>query len=187
MMKNSVIYSRVLSVAAAIFSVIVIAHSAHAEDAADAHEVYEPMAVFAGLAGKTWRGEGTGPDGNPIVDIAKHEYILGGRAFQSTHRLESGVYGGKTIMFFDEGGEQYIFHYFTTAGFHTTGVIEPTENGFRAVEKVQNHEVFDEVRSELFVEEGRLRVVSSHVDKQGNATEGEELIYVEIDDPGELY
>lgn len=171
---------------AILFSIMPIAF-AHAELAKEENETYEPMAVFANLAGKTWRGEGTAPNGMAIVDIAKHDFIMDGRAFQSVHRLENADYGGKTVFFYDEGAEQYIFHYFTTAGFHTTGVIEPTELGFKAIEKVQNHDVYDEVRSEVFVEDGKMRVVSSHVDKEGNSNEGEEMIYVEIEDPGPLF
>ncbi|MEO1251602.1 MAG: hypothetical protein AAFW81_04560 [Pseudomonadota bacterium] len=148
---------------------------------------YEPMAVFAELAGRSWRGEGTGPDGAPIVDIAKYEMILGGRAFQATHRLESGVYGGRTIIFYDEAAEQHIFHYFTTAGFHTTGVIEPTEKGFSAVETVIGHSDYAEVHSDVVLEGDTLRVASRHVKKTGEMSEGEGMVYREIDDPGPLF
>lgn len=152
---------------------------------------YEPMAPFAALAGKAWRGEGVGPNGQPIVDIARYEMILGGKAFQSTHRLEDGSYGGRTIIFYDEGAEKHIFHYFTTAGFHTTGEITPTETGFVSVEKVQGHPEFVEVRAEAFFEEDLIgpviRIRSSHVKMDGETSEGEELIYREIDDPGPLY
>lgn len=148
---------------------------------------YVPMAPFEKLAGKAWRGVGTGPDGKPVTDIAVYEMILGGRALQTTHRLENGTYGGRTIFFYDEGAKKYVFHYFTTAGFHTIGEIAVTETGFTAVEAVQNHPHFVEVRSEVFIEPGKLRVVSSHVDKDGNDTQGEELVYEEIEMPGPLF
>lgn len=177
-----------LAICACFFAIA----SANAEEtAADAKQgentAYEPMAPFAALAGKAWRGQGVGPNGQPIVDIARYEMILGGRAFQSTHRLEDGSYGGRTVIFYDEGAKKHIFHYFTTAGFHTTGEIAPTDTGFVAVEKVEGHPEFVEVRSEAFFEDGVIRVVSSHVAKDGTASEGEELIYREIDDPGPLY
>lgn len=148
---------------------------------------YEPMAPFAALAGKAWRGEGTGPNGRPIVDIARYQMILGGRAFQSTHKLEGETYGGRTIIFYDEGAEKYIFHYFTTAGFHTAGEIVPTDAGFTAVEEVQGHSEIAEVRSEAFFGDGIIRMVSSHVTKDGAVSEGDELVYREIDDPGPLF
>lgn len=156
------------------------------ETACAVKTAYEPMEPFAKLAGRSWRGEGTGPNGQPVVDIAKYEMILGGRAFQSTHKLENADYGGRTIIFFDEGAKKYIFHYFTTAGFHTTGEIVPTATGFTAIEQVQNHPEFAEVRSEAFYGDKTIRVVSSHVTHDGDASTGEELVYKEIPSEGVL-
>ncbi len=177
----------ILAVFAAV-AVLTFVGAANAEKpaACAVKTAYEPMAPFAKLAGRAWRGEGTGPDGKPVVDIAKYEMILGGRAFQSTHKLENGTYGGRTIIFFDEGAKTYIFHYFTTAGFHTTGEIVPTETGFTAVEQVQNHPEFAEVRSEAFYGDKTIRVVSSHVTHDGEESEGEELVYKEIPSDGVL-
>lgn len=148
---------------------------------------YAPMAPFAKLAGKAWRGEGTGPDGKPIVDIAKYEMILGGRAFQSTHKLEGGTYGGRTIIFYDEGAKEYIFHYFTTAGFHTTGELTLTDTGFVSIEKVEGHAVYAEVRGEAVIGDKEMRVSSQHVTHDGVISEGDGLVYREIADPGPLF
>ena len=148
---------------------------------------YEPMAVFAALHGKTFRGEGAGPDGAPIVDVAKWQTILGGRAFQSTHRLEDGSYGGRTIFFYDESAKEYIFHYFTTAGFHTTGTAMPTEKGFFVVEEVRGHPKFIEVRSDIAITDSSMTIESRHKDKDGNVSDGEVLTYHEIEDPGPLF
>lgn len=149
---------------------------------AQAAAPYEPMEIFAPLNGKTLRGEGTAPDGSPIVDIAKWKTILGGRAFQSTHRLEGGAYGGRTIFFYDEAAEEYIFHYFTTAGFHTTGIATPTASGFTVVEKVIGHPKYVEVISEFIIGGDDIRIASRHKDKDGVSTDGETMIYQEIDD-----
>jgi hypothetical protein len=148
---------------------------------------YEPMKPFAKLAGRAWRGEGTGPDGQPIVDIARYQMILGGRAFQSTHKLEGGTYGGRTIIFFDEGAKNYIFHYFTTAGFHTTGDLTLTDTGFVSVETVEGHDVYAEVRAEAFIGDKEMRVASQYVAHDGVVTEGDGRLYREIDDPGPLF
>ena len=113
--------------------------------------------------------------------------ILGGRAFQSTHRLESGTYGGRTIIFYDEGAKKYVFHYFTTAGFHTLGDITLTDKGFAAVEAVQNHPVFAEVRSEAIIGDDVIEVRSQHVTHDGEVSDGDGLVYREIDDPGPLF
>ncbi len=174
---------KIFALVAFLFSMLA-SNFAAAEDAPAA---YEPMAPFAKLAGKAWRGEGKGPDGKPVVDIARYEMILGGRAFQSTHKLENNSYGGRTIIFYDEGEEKYIFHYFTTAGFHTTGEIVPTETGFTAVEKVEGHPEFAEVRSKAFYGDGTIRIESSHVTHDGEASTGETLTYTQIEDPGDLF
>lgn len=138
---------------------------------------YEPMKIFEGMAGRVWRGEGTAPDGQPIVDIAIHEFILGGRAFQSTHKLEGGTYGGRTIFFYDEGAKDYIFHYFTTAGFHTTGTMDPVEGGFSVTETVKGHSKYAEVRSTMIVDGDDLRVLSQHVTHAGEVSDRDERVY----------
>ena len=144
---------------------------------------YEPMTVFAELAGKVWRGEGKGPNSKPIIDIAVYEMILGGRAFQSTHKLEGGTYGGRTIFFYDEGNKEYIFHYFTTAGFHTTGTMAPIEDGFTVIEKVNGHDEIAQVQSDMMVVDGVLQVLTSHVTHDGNSSAGDTLAYREVKDP----
>jgi hypothetical protein len=169
------------ALAAAIVAATTMFASALAGEKETHGTAYEPMAPFEKLAGRVWKGEGTGPNGEAIVDIAVHELILGGRAFQSTHKLEGASYGGRTIFFYDEGAKEYVFHYFTTAGFHTTGTIEPTETGFIAVEAVKGHDKYAEVRSEMIVESAVLRVVSSHVDHDGKESSGDALIYAEMD------
>ncbi len=183
----------VLGVAAAAFCIsggaatLASAKPRVAEQLAAPAPAYAPMAPFAPVAGKSWRGVGKGPDGKPIVDIARYEMILGGRALQTTHRLEGGDYGGRTIIFFDEGAKKYVFHYFTTAGFHTIGEIIPTKTGFTSVEAVQNHHEIAEVRAEAVFGDGTIRVISSHVTHDGAVSDGDELFYREIKDPGVLF
>ncbi|MEL6369785.1 MAG: hypothetical protein AAFR03_03600 [Pseudomonadota bacterium] len=146
---------------------------------------YEPMKPFEPFAGKTFRGEGKGPDGRAIVDLSRWQFILGGRALETEHRLENGSYGGKTIFFYDENGKEYVFHYFTTAGFHTTGTMTLTDTGFMSVEKVIGHDVFDEVRADITIDGDTLIVRSSHVTKDGEVSEGEAMVYkphdIEVD------
>lgn len=155
--------------------------AAFAADEKASANLYEPMKVFEPLDGRVLRGEGTGPNGQPIVDIAMWEMILGGRAIQSTHRLECGDYGGRTIFFYDEGAKKYVFHYFTTTGFHTIGEIEPTETGFVAIEKVEGHPEIVEVRSEMVFDDNIVRVVSTHMDKEGHVSDGDGLVYRNAD------
>jgi len=163
--------------------------SGEAKTAASASTVgtYAPMAVFAPFAGKTFRGEWTDDDGKHLVDIAKWELILNGRALQSTHRLEGMDYGGRTIFFYDEGAKKYVYHYFTTAGFHTTGTADFVDGGLVADEKVEGHETIGSVRSIVAFNEDALEVDVVYVGKDGSETPGGHRIYQEIADPGRLF
>ncbi|MEM9168116.1 MAG: hypothetical protein AAGC56_00545 [Pseudomonadota bacterium] len=174
-------------VRAALFAV---AAAAGLFDAAPARAepAYAPMAPFAAMVGKTYRGEGTGPDGAPLVDIAKWEFILGGRAVQTTHRLEGGDYGGRTIMFFDEAAKTYVFHYFTTAGFHTIGEFDVTEDGFVGSEAVEGHPTYVSVYSKTTLDgDGTLRITSEYVDRKGERTPATSLTYRPIAPVGPLF
>ncbi|MEZ5894865.1 MAG: hypothetical protein R3C40_06675 [Parvularculaceae bacterium] len=150
-------------------------------------EPYAPMAPFAPFAGKTMRGEWTDDTGKQIVDIAKWEMILNGRALQSTHRLEGGDYGGRTIFFFDEGAKTYVYHYFTTAGFHTTGAAEFVDGALVAEEQVEGHESIASVRSRASFIGDELRTDVVYVGKDGGETPGGVRVYKVIDDPGPLF
>jgi hypothetical protein len=148
---------------------------------------YEPMAVFAPFVGKTFRGEWTDPDGAKFVDIAKYEMILNGRALQSTHRLEGKDYGGRTIFFYDEGAKNYVFHYFTTAGFHTTGVSEFIDGGLVTEEKVEGHDTIGSVRSKAAFKPDEILVDVVYVGKDGSESPGGSRTYKPIADPGRLF
>lgn len=148
---------------------------------------YEPMAPFAPFSGKTFRGEWTTDDGEQLVDIAKWELILNGRALQSTHRLQGKDYGGRTIFFYDEGAKNYVFHYFTTAGFHTTGVSEFVDGGLVTEEKVEGATDVAYVRAKAIFGEDAMEIDVVYVGKDGSETPGGHRIYKEIADPGRLF
>lgn len=154
---------------------------------ADIAAAYAPMAVFAPFSGKTFRGEWTGDDGAHYVDIAKWELILNGRALQSTHRLQGKDYGGRTIFFYDEGAKNYVFHYFTTAGFHTTGVSEFIDGGLVTEEKVEGASNVASVRSKATFSEDAIEIDVVYVGKDGSETPGGHRVYKEIADPGRLF
>lgn len=156
-------------------------------EAASLAAPYEPMAMFAPFSGKTFRGEWTDENGEPLVDIAKWELILNGRALQSTHRLEGKDYGGRTIFFYDEGAKNYVFHYFTTAGFHTTGISQFVDGGLVTDEKVEGHDTVGSVRSKVTFGADAIEVDVVYVGKDGSETPGGHRIYREIADPGRLF
>lgn len=148
---------------------------------------YEPMAPFAPFSGKTFRGEWTDENGETFVDISKWELILNGRALQSTHRLEGKDYGGRTIFFYDEGSKTYVFHYFTTAGFHTTGASQFIDGGLVTEERVEGAIDVAAVRSKVTFGEGALEIDVIYVGKDGSEKPGGHRIYKEIADPGRLF
>ncbi len=156
-------------------------------DAASTVEPYAPMAAFAPFSGKTFRGEWTDENGERLVDFAKWELILNGRALQSTHRLEGKDYGGRTIFFYDEGAKNYVFHYFTTAGFHTTGTSDFVDDGLVTEEKVEGHDSIGSVRSKVTFGADAIEIDVVYVGKDGSETPGGHRVYTEIADPGRLF
>lgn len=166
-----------------------VAPSVEAQTIADASTAapYEPMAMFAPFSGKTFRGEWTDDNGATLVDTAKYELILNGRALQSTHRLQGKDYGGRTIFFYDEGAKKYVFHYFTTAGFHTTGTSDFVDGGLVTVENVEGHDTVGSVRSKVIFGADAIQIDVVYVGKDGSQTPGGHRVYREIADPGRLF
>jgi len=76
------------------------------------------------LLDKTWRGvfKSSKPE-KPVVDVMRAERALNGRAVRALHSINDGSYGGETIYRWDEVKKTVTFHYFTTAGFMTTGTL----------------------------------------------------------------
>ncbi len=76
------------------------------------------------LLDKTWKGEfeNSKPE-KPIVDVARWERALNGKAVRVLHSVNDGVYGGETIFIWDEKKKVVTYHYFTTAGFMTVGSL----------------------------------------------------------------
>lgn len=179
----------------ALLSLLVTACSAPAAEETAAEAIpspvaagpaYEPMQAFAPFAGKTLRGEWSDANGT-YVDIAKYQIILNGRALQSTHRLEGGDYGGRTIFFFDEGAKKYVYHYFTTAGFHSHGSADFTGGALVTEEKVEGHETIGSVKSRSEFGDGEIRISVVYVGKDGTETPGGERVYKPVADPGRLF
>lgn len=105
-------------------------------------------APFEHLVGRTWRGVGTGPEA--VEDIQRWDWAVGGHAVRVVHSVGGGAYAGETLIFRDRINGGYIFHYFTSGGFHTTGTMRPTGPGaFEAEETVHGLDRFPPLRSTL--------------------------------------
>lgn len=109
-----------LSVIALAAPSLAIAQQAPLPEAVSGRAAYAP---FEAMVGKTWRGQGIGP--NKAEDIQRWEWAVGGHAIRIVHSVNNGAYAGETLIFRDKDSGNYIFHYFTTGGFHTTGTIRP--------------------------------------------------------------
>jgi len=104
-----------------------------AQDLSTASAPAQAFAPFLPLIGKTWRGQNTTQEG--VEDVMRWDWAVGGHAIRISHAVNGGVYGGETLIFPDKDSGQLIFHYFTTGGFHTTGVIRPTGPGAMEIEE----------------------------------------------------
>lgn len=154
---------------------------------ASAAEPYAPMAPFAALDGKAYRAEWSDDGKKNTVDTAVYEIILDGRALQSTHRIEGSTYGGRTIFFWDETAKKYVYHYFTTGGFHTAGSADMADGVMTSVEAVNGHETIASVKSRASFRPDAIRVEVVYVGKDGKETPTPARVYKPVPDPGPLF
>jgi hypothetical protein len=77
--------------------------------------------------GKTWKSDPVTHAGKTTVDVSRWERALNGKAVRMLHSINDGEYGGETIATWDEKQKSIVYHYFTTAGFSTTGTMKMEE------------------------------------------------------------
>lgn len=120
----------------------------------------DPFEPLYRLIGRTWRGQAVGQEG--VEDVVRWEWAVGGHAVRAVHAVNGGVYGGETLIFPDRDSGELIFHYFTSGGFHTTGVIRPTGPGvFEIEETVHGVEGLERLRSTMtLTDDGTYRTRS---------------------------
>ena len=139
----------------------------------------DPLAMFDPLVGKTWKGEGAAGEVGGKTDIITWERIMGGKAVQSTHSINDGEYGGITVFFYDQSEKTVLFHYFTTADFHSTGTVKQVDNGdIVAVERIHGLDNLPEVRGRIVFIDGGWETRASYL-KDGEWVEGDGFRYVE--------
>jgi len=144
-----------------------------------AAEIDPRLAPLQPLVGKTWRGELSPPGAaKPVVDVHRFELALNGRAVRSVHSVNDGEYGGETLFVWDDEKKSIVYTYFTTAGFYTTGTMQPE------AEALQSHEIVRgttsgprEVKAtSRLLPDGRLHVTAAHL-KDGRWVDGHEAYY----------
>jgi hypothetical protein len=133
------------------------------------------------LLGKTWRGtfKNSTPE-KPLIDIANWERALNGKAVRILHSLNAGVYGGESIIFWNNEKQTLAYHYFTTGGFMTIGTITAEGGKFVTHEKVSgNAGGATEVRGiHELKKDGKLYVKTEYL-VNGEWKPGREAVYEE--------
>jgi hypothetical protein len=142
-----------------------------------------PLDVFVPFCGKTWQGTFSGQDGTAMTDVARWEMILGGKAVRSVHSLNDGVYGGESLIYWDEAAQQLAFVYVTTAGFRTDGTMTIDGDAFISEEVVTGDAGgVTKVRSTArILADGTMTVVSEYR-RDGAWEPGHTITYVEAPD-----
>ena len=139
------------------------------------------------LLGKTWKGtfKNSKPD-KPTVDVQRWERALNGQAVRLLHSINHGAYGGETLFTWDEQKQAVVYHYFTTAGFMTTGTMAFKDGNFITHEQVKGDAGgVTEVRStSQLLPDGKFHVKAEHL-KRKDWLPGHEVTY-EVDASGEV-
>ena len=140
-------------------------------------ENLEPLRPFLG---KTWRGEfkNSTPD-KPMIDIARWERALNGKAVRILHSVNDGAYGGESILLWDKQKSEIRYHYFTTAGFQTVGSMTIASNKITSVEKVTGNTNVTEVRTVCELRDDGTMLNKSEYLKDGKVSGGREVLYKE--------
>ena len=128
--------------------------------------------------GKTWKSVAEGE--KPKIDIARWERALNGKAVRILHSLNDGEYGGETIATWDEKKQTVVYHYFTTAGFSTTGTMTFTDGRMTTHETVAgNAGGVTEVRGTAEIApDGTFRMKTEYL-KEGKWQPARDVVYRE--------
>jgi hypothetical protein len=112
------------------------------------------------------------------VDVSRWERALNGKAVRVLHSINDGAYGGESMIFWDHVEKQIAYYYFTTAGFHTKGVMTVADGKLKCHEKVSGAAGgVTEVRATFEMHaDGSMTSRSEHL-KEGNWVPGPKINY----------
>lgn len=163
---------------AILAALILVSPALPASEKGELDSNLEPLRPFLG---RTWRGafKDSTPD-KPVIDIAVWERALNGKAVRIIHSINDGLYGGESIIHWDVARKTLAYHYFTTAGFHTTGTMTCADKTITAMEKViGNTNGITEVRSTYHLQPDGTLLNKSEYLKGSVAAGGREVLYRE--------
>jgi hypothetical protein len=152
--------------------------------AAETGTLDEPLEPLRRFIGKTWRGEfkSSTPE-KPVIDIARWERALNGKAIRVLHSINEGSYGGESILRWDPEKKQLIYFYFTTAGFYTTGAMTIHDRKITSTEKVTGSaEGTTEVRTSYELRSDGSMLNKAEYLKKDVVTGTREVLYKEAPD-----
>jgi hypothetical protein len=139
------------------------------------------LEVLRPMLEKTWKGhfKDSKPD-KPVVDVSRWERALNGKAVRILHSVNDGIYGGETIITWDDGKQSLVYHYFTTAGHNTVGTMSAKDGKFATDELVTgNSGGVTEVKATTeLLADGTLHVKAEYL-KNGEWVPGHEISYKE--------
>ncbi|TLU66951.1 hypothetical protein FE810_04960 [Thalassotalea litorea] len=147
-------------------------------------ELHPKLAIFKPYFGGWQSDMGKNKKGEPMIDVSVWQRALNGNAVRTLHSINHGVYGGESLIFWDESEKKIKFYYFTTASFYTSGWMEVTsDNTFTAYEDVTGSEQgITQVKSESELSDHEITVSTSYL-KNGEWTEPQVRKYVRSDNP----
>jgi hypothetical protein len=131
------------------------------------------------LLQKTWKGnfKDSNPE-KPMVDIARWERALNGRAVRVLHSVNAGIYGGETIIMWDPAKQAATYYYFTTAGYMTTGTVSFDGGKITTHERVSGEAGgVTEVRATNEIKPDGIFLVKAEYLKNGAWVPGHEISY----------
>ena len=112
--------------------------------------------------------------------MARWERALNGKAVRVLHSINDGAYGGESIVRWDKESKQLVYHYYTTAGFMTSGTMTINDGKIVAVEKVLgNANGVTEVRSTTELRADGTMLTKAEYLKEGQPSGGRETLYKE--------
>ncbi|MDA8622041.1 hypothetical protein N9L48_05270 [Psychrosphaera sp.] len=129
-----------------------------------------------------WTAEFSAQAGQPsVTDVTLFEKVLNGNGLKTTHSINEGVYGGESIIFWNNKTNRLEFYYFTTANFFTSGWMEfINENTFVAYENVTGESTtsqgISQVKSTSTLNGDSMTVSTSYF-KNGEWTDDAKRIY----------
>ncbi|HWB04938.1 MAG TPA: hypothetical protein VG796_18055 [Verrucomicrobiales bacterium] len=139
------------------------------------------LEAFRPWLGKTWKGrfKSSTPE-KPVVDVARWERALNGKAVRVLHSVNDGSYGGESIIRWDAEKKTLVYYYFTTAGFMTSGTMTISGGVITGMEKVTGGaNGIAEVRSTTEIRADGTMLSKAEYLKDGKPSGGREVTYKE--------